>query len=177
MSIDSTGLHDGAARPWYRFGIVWLVTGIPALTVVAGLTTVFLAGHNADAIVSDDFRKEGIAINRDPARDEAAAELGVGARVSVDAGTVSVDLHAGRAEPPRRLVAILSHATRAPLDRMVTLERGADGTYSIALPDLARGHWYLELTPPDRTWRLTADFVDRLPSRELRPSARRPAES
>jgi hypothetical protein len=71
-----------ASRPWYREPLVWLVAAIPALTVVAGLSTVVIAARSADDVVRDDFRKEGIAINRDPARDDAAAKLGVTARVS-----------------------------------------------------------------------------------------------
>ena len=160
------------SRPWYREPLVWLAGAIPALTVVAGLSTVVIANHGADDVVRDDFRKEGIAINRDPARDDAAARLGVGARVSDADGALSVRLEAGDAEAPRALVAILSHATRAEYDRMLTLTRGTDGTYSAALPELHRGHWYVELSPPNRAWRLTGEFVDRAPALELRPAGR-----
>jgi hypothetical protein len=158
-------------RPWYREPLVLLVAAIPAATVVAGLLTVLIAGHRADPVVVDDFRKEGIAINRDPARDEAAARLGVTARVSDANGALAVRLAPGRAEAPRRLVVILSHATRAEYDRMLTLERGADGTYSAPLAALDRGHWYVEVTPADRAWRLTGEFVDRAPALDLAPSA------
>jgi hypothetical protein len=159
-----------ASRPWYREPLVWLVAAIPALTVVAGLSTVVIAGRSADDVVHDDFRKEGIAINRDPARDEAAAKLGVAARVSDVDGALTVRLALDEAQAPRALVAILSHATRAEYDRMLTLERGADGTYSAALPTLNRGHWYVELSPPNRAWRLTGEFVDRAPALDLRPA-------
>lgn len=158
-------------RPWHREPLVWLVAAIPALTVVAGLGTVVIANIGADDVVRDDFRKEGIAINRDPARDEAAARLGVAARVSDANGALSVRLELPAAEAPRALVAILSHATRAEYDRMLTLRRGADGVYSAPLEELHRGHWYLELSPPSRAWRLTGDFVDRAPALELRPIA------
>jgi hypothetical protein len=164
-----------AARRWYREPMVLLVAALPALTVVAGLATVVIAGRHSDAVVADDFRKEGIAINRDPTRDEAAIRLGVAAYVSTANGTLVVRLDRGRADAPRRLVAILSHATRAELDRMVTLDATADGTYAIAMPALPRGHWYVELTPPDRTWRLTGEFVDAAPALDLRPSAFRAA--
>lgn len=157
-------------RPWYREPLVLMVAAIPALTVVAGIATVVIAGRSADAVVADDFRKEGIAINRDPTRDAAAVRFGVAAHVSDANGTLAVRLDAGRAERPGRLVAILSHATRAELDRMMTLEPAADGTYAIALPPLNRGHWYLELTPPNRAWRLTGEFVDSAPALDLRPS-------
>jgi hypothetical protein len=159
------------ARPWYREPLVLMVAAIPALTVVAGISTVVIAGRHADAVVADDYRKDGIAINRDPTRDAAAVQLGVAAHVSDANGALTVRLDPGHAERPRRLVAILSHATRAELDRMITLEPSVDGTYSVALPPLNRGHWYLELTPPDRAWRLTGEFFDAVPALDLRPSS------
>jgi hypothetical protein len=161
------------SRAWYREPLVWLVAAIPALTVVAGLATVVIAGSNADAVVVDDFRKEGIAINRDPARDEAAERLGVAARLSDANGALTVQLESGRAEAPRRLVAILSHATRAELDRMVTLEAAGDGRYVVPMAPLARGHWYVEITPVDRAWRLTGEFRDAAPALDLRAAATR----
>jgi uncharacterized protein len=163
-----------ASRPWYREPLVWLVAAIPALTVVAGLSTVVIAARSADDVVRDDFRKEGIAINRDPARDDAAAKLGVTARVSDADGALTVRLALDEANAPRALVAILSHATRAEYDRMLTLQRGEDGTYSAALPALNRGHWYVELSPPNRAWRLTGEFVDRAPELDLRPAGAGP---
>jgi hypothetical protein len=57
---------------------------------------------------------------------------------------------------------------------MLTLQRGADGTYSAALPALNRGHWYVELSPPNRAWRLTGEFVDRAPELDLRPAGAGP---
>ena len=156
--------------PWHRVPLMWLVLAIPALTVVAGLSTIVIANVGGDVVVRDDFRKEGLAINRDPRRDAAAARLGVEARVGQDGTRLVAALVAGDAEPPRRLVAVLSHATRAEHDRMVTLERTADGAYAAELGELPRGHWYLELTPTSRDWRLTGDFVDRAGALTLKPA-------
>jgi hypothetical protein len=162
-------------RPWWREPLVWLVGGLPALTVVAGLTTVAIAMHHADGVVRDDYRKEGLAINRDPSRDDAAARLGVAATVRADEGALAVRLRPGAAEPPKRLVVILSHATLAEHDRMVTLAHAGGGVYSTEQAGLPRGHWYVEISPADRAWRLTGDFVDRTAALELRPPAARVA--
>ena len=54
---------------------------------------------------------------------------------------------------------VLSHATRAELDRLVTLTRTPQGAYFAPLPPLQEGHWYLELSPADRGWRLRGDFT------------------
>jgi hypothetical protein len=61
------------SRPWYAEPMLWLVVTIPALAVVAGLSTVVIAHLRSDTVVADDYRKEGIAINRDPTRDLASS--------------------------------------------------------------------------------------------------------
>jgi len=157
------------ARPWHREPLVWLIVAIPALTVVAGLSTVLIAYHGSDTVVADEFRADGLAINRDPARDRAAAAAGATALVDGDAAGLAVRLELARASPPRRLVLVLSHATRADLDRMLTLERDADGRYHATLGALPPGHWYLEIGPVDRSWRLTGDFNGLPHGLSLRP--------
>jgi hypothetical protein len=148
------------ARPWYREPMLWLVILLPAAAVVAALASVVIAFVTRDAVVADEYRKEGLAINLDPTRDLAAQRLGVGAELSFAAGTVSVRLDPGTAAPPTQLVLLLSHATRAEQDRLVRLTAGPNGSYSAALPALAPGHWYLEVSPADRAWRLTGEFTD-----------------
>lgn len=157
------------ARPWYREPMLWLVMTIPAVTVVGGLATVVLAHRHSDDVVADEYRKEGLAVNRDPARDRAAAELGVSASVSLRGELLSVHLERGRAGDPGQLVVVLSHATRAEHDRLVPLRATPGGDYAGTVPPLARGHWYLEVSPPDRRWRLAGEFTDAPAALELRP--------
>lgn len=150
-----------SSRPWQREPLVWLVIAIPALTVVAGLSTVLIARRGADDPVADDVRKEGLAIHQDPARDRAATALGVGARVALGDGRIRIELDAGRAPRPSTLLVVLSHATRAEFDTLLPLAQAADGSYAASLAPLRDGHWFLELTPPDRAWRLTGEFTGR----------------
>jgi uncharacterized protein len=162
---------DEQPRPWYREPMVWLVITIPALTVVGGLTTVVIAHLRSDTIVADEYRREGLAINRDPARDLAARRLGVGATLALADGTLTVRLAPGAAQPPAQLVVLLSHATRAEQDQLLTLRPGADGAYAAPLAPLAPGHWYLEVSPADRAWRLTGEFVNGPGTLTLKPRA------
>jgi hypothetical protein len=39
--------------PWWRFRIVWLVAGLPALAVAASITSAAIAIRHADPVVSD----------------------------------------------------------------------------------------------------------------------------
>lgn len=168
---DRTTHGTTGERRWHQEPLVWLVIAIPALTVFAGLTTVVVANHTADTVVVDDFRKDGLAINQDPRRDEAARRLGVSAEITAADAALRVALAPGRAAAPSKLVVLLSHATRAEHDRMVTLERGADGEYRAAIAPLPAGHWYVEISPADREWRLTSDFRDRALALALRAPA------
>ena len=155
--------------PWYRYPIVWLVIAIPALTVPAGLTTVWVAMRGADVVVTDDDRKDGLAITHDPVRDAAARSLSVHATLTVTGSTVSVVLREGRATIPERLVLVLSHATRATDDREMRLSRTGERTFAAELGPITAGHWYLELAPPDRAWRLTGEFRESPRGLELAP--------
>lgn len=153
-----------AGRPatrWNSVPLMWFVVGLPLAVVVAGFVTLAIAIRSSDVVVRDDFRKEGLAIYADPGRDAAAAALGAAAALTVDAasGSIRVELSIARGQPPDALVVLLSHATRAEYDRMVTL-RLADGAYSGRTGALPPGRWYVEITPPDRGWRLKGDFRD-----------------
>jgi hypothetical protein len=48
MNTSSISLQ---ATPWWRHGHVWLVISGPAVVVVAGLVTVFLAVRYPDAVI------------------------------------------------------------------------------------------------------------------------------
>lgn len=150
----------GPAQSWYREPLMWLVVGVPALTVAAGTVTLVLAMLGSDVVVHDDFRKEGLAIYADPTRDAAAAAAGARAILSFDGPArqlrATVSLERGRL--PDRLLVVLSHATRAELDQMVSLRRVNDG-YLGTLGPLPDGRWYVELTPPSRGWRLRGEFA------------------
>lgn len=144
-----------ARRRWFHEPWMWLVVGIPSLTVVAGGVTLYLAATGSDELVRDDFRKDGLAIYADPARDAAAVAAGATARLELDATRtrLDLDLTLEQGEPPRQLLLVLSHATRAEFDRMATLT-GRQGRYSGVVETLPPGRWYLEVTPMDRRWRL-----------------------
>ena len=162
-----------ARRPWQREPLVWLVIAIPALTVVAGLTTVVTAFRKADVEVSDDVRREGLAIHQDPTRDDAASALGVSAKFTLAGGHLHLELARGKAPPSSTLLVVLSHSTRAEYDQLLPLTAGADGAFDTALPALRSGHWYLEVTPTDRAWRLTGQFTGNDANLALSPETAR----
>ena len=54
--------HD--PRPWWKFGFVWMVIGGPAVVVVAGLVTFWIAATNPDPVIDPDYYRHGIEINQ-----------------------------------------------------------------------------------------------------------------
>lgn len=55
---------DQPGQPWWKFGHVWLVMAGPALVVIAGFTTLYLAVHIPDPVVSEDYYRKGVEINK-----------------------------------------------------------------------------------------------------------------
>jgi uncharacterized protein len=163
-----------APRPWHREPLVWLVIAIPLLAVIGGLATILIAHRGADQVVTDEISKQGLGVNPDPTRDRAAGLLGVTVELRAADDTLLAHLtvqHGGVAPLPLQLLVVFSHATRTGVDRLVTLERSGAGAGSYAgrLPPLPDGHWYLEVAPPNRAWRLTGEFVDALGTLTLQP--------
>ncbi len=52
------------AEPWWKFGHVWLVISGPAIVVVAGLITGWIALSSPDPVVDADYYRKGIEINK-----------------------------------------------------------------------------------------------------------------
>ena len=143
------------ARRWFQESLVWLVVGLPLSAVVAGFLTLWLAVRSADGLVVDDYYREGLAINRELARDQRASALGLKARIELTARRLDVALVAADpASLPARIDVQLLHPTRAGLDRRLVLNATAPGRYGTELSPLAAGDWHVLVTQAD--WRLAA---------------------
>lgn len=49
--------------PWWRYGMVWMVIAGPAIVVVAGFITLWIAISRPDPVVDDDYYQRGLNIN------------------------------------------------------------------------------------------------------------------
>ena len=148
-----------AAGPWYREPWPWLLMLGPALVIVAGSYTLWLAVSTADGLVADDYYKQGLAINRRLARDEMAVRLGLTAALRADGAAVTVRLTSRPGTGfrwPATLNLTLAHPTRAGLDQSLVLARGADGEYRGGLAAPAAGRWNVAIE--QRDWRLAGHW-------------------
>jgi hypothetical protein len=148
-------MNETAPKPWHRHPLVWMLIAIPAVAVVAGFVTLWLAITSDDGLVEDDYYKRGKEINRVLERDRAAARYGLEATIVVDpaSGAMTVQLLAPRLpQPPAQLEVAFLHATRSGFDQRLVLPRDSDGRYRGRVSPLAPGHWHLQLAAGD--WRL-----------------------
>jgi hypothetical protein len=143
------------SKPWYREAWPWLLMAGPAAVLVAGAVTTWIAFASADGLVAEDYYKQGMAINRRLAREDAAQHRGIAATVELRPGSVRVEL---RGAAPEALFVHLAHATRAGHDVRLRLTPGADGVYAAELPPLPAGRWRAAIEDARGAWRIVKEL-------------------
>ncbi len=116
-------------QPWYRQFWPWFIIALPASSVVAGLTTVWISMQTTDSlvVVSEDGVRN--AADRQLLAERFAAERNVSALVEIDPDTRMVravvrarDL----ANVPATLDFELSHPAFVDRDQKITLNKAMD---------------------------------------------------
>jgi len=141
-------------NPWYKEPWPWLLMAGPAAVIVAGAATIWIAMASADGLVAEDYYRQGLAINKVLAREEAALQRGISAEVVLESGKLQVVL---KGEKPEALFAHLAHATRAGHDMRLRLAPAGAGVYEAALPPLPAGRWRIVIEDPRSTWRIAKE--------------------
>ena len=143
-----------SVRPWYRQPWPWFLMALPAIAVIAGSITLWLAMKTSDGLVVDDYYKQGLAIEQIMAESRRASELGLQAQVRIQADAFEVFLTARTAASvPDRVRVTFSRPTRGGLDQTMILE-GKSGRFVGAHQNLASGRWDIQIEDELRTWRL-----------------------
>lgn len=151
-------MNNEPSLPWYKYPFVWFLISIPLAAVLAGMNMLWLSIDTDDGLVADDYYKQGLAINKNLAREEQASAMAISADFEYDAelGRVSLSLNRGKLDVyPDVLSFSFEHATRAGMDRQIELMHGQKNLYigyiKQMLPD---GIWHVELA--DEDWRIGA---------------------
>jgi hypothetical protein len=146
--------------------MLWLVLGIPAATLAAGLWTLSVAGGRG-AVDSADAQAHRTAQvqTRDLAADRAALARGLRATLRIERGRVLLQ---GRM-PREELRLSLQHPFDAGRDLELRLAPAEDGWRAeAAIPE---GHdWRAELQPGDGQWRLLGRCRRDVAACDLRPA-------
>jgi hypothetical protein len=140
---------------WYRHRWPWILAAGPAIVVAASLWTWVLAARTAasDGLVTEDYYRQGLAINHVLDRTRHAAQLHVGAHVSFDGARVRAVL-AGAAPPSAALRLAITSPAHAREDQRIELAAAGNGTYESAFTPLSPGVHRVVLEDREGTWRL-----------------------
>lgn len=153
------------AQPWYREFWPWFLMAGPALVVVASMITYVLAARTENALVADNYYKEGLAINRvlDAARNAATHHYH--ARLVLTPGEGAQLALTGDGKLPSRLRLMFIHPTHGRLDQTIMLEAAGQGEYRLhaagfnalaGLQDSPR--WYVRVQDEAGAWRLAGQW-------------------
>jgi hypothetical protein len=148
-------LSPPASKPWYREPWPWFLMSLPAIAVVAGLSTVWIAVKSADGLVVGDYYKAGLAVNQTLARDDAARALALTATIKNEDGALALTLAGHLQTYPEQLRLSLVHPTHSGMDQNLVLRHAGGGHYRAALPTMPAGKWHVLLADTGATWRLT----------------------
>lgn len=156
MQVNLSGSgHVATARPWYSYRWPWFLSLGPIAVILAGIPTAWLAFSRADALVVDDYYKQGKAINQDLRRARVAAALGIQIDLSYEPaqgkliGTVR-----NLSSVPDAIVIRLVHPTQPAKDRQLAIQPDAAGKFAMALPMLERARWHVAVDSARGDWRV-----------------------
>jgi len=146
--------------PWYTQRWPWLLMLGPATVLVGGGIATWLALGHPDAMVVDDYYKQGKAINQDLRRDRAASalQLRLQARYLPDQGRLQGRIDSF-GKPVTMLITIsLAHPTLPERDIVLVARPDAAGNFSVPLPALEKTHWQVVVEGGKRDWRLAGSW-------------------
>ncbi|MGZ5819111.1 MAG: FixH family protein [Burkholderiaceae bacterium] len=154
VSINPNSPIDN--KPWYAQRWPWLLMLGPFLVVLAASYTGWIAFSRQDALVVDDYYKQGRAINQDLRRDHAATNLGLRFNMHYDPAHGQLTGQLGTFDAPQsgKLLIHLIHSTLPEKDVALVVQSDAQGKFSVMLPMLEASRWQVLIENEKRDWRL-----------------------
>jgi hypothetical protein len=147
------------SRPWYKERWPWFLMAGPGVVIVAGFVTLWLAVVSNDGLVSDDYYKQGLAVNQSLQRDHQAGSLGLQGDVMRSGSSLRLLLRADSdAGLPSEIVLKLAHPTRAGQDQLIKMSMEGSGFYSGTLAADVSGRWLVSIEDPAAKWRLQGEW-------------------
>lgn len=153
--------HPGSVKPWYMYPWPWLLMLGPFIVIVAGIHTTWLAFSHPDALVVDDYYKQGKAINQNLERDRTAAgmKLDLAVRYDAAAGKLIGTIHSHGKPQTEKLNIQLVHSTLPEKDIKLQAQPDQDGNFSADLPMLDMARWQVLVEGEGHEWRLNGAWA------------------
>jgi uncharacterized protein len=147
---------QAASKPWHREPWPWILMSGPAIVVVAGFVTLYLAVSTSDGVVADDYYKQGLGINRVIERDARARSLGIAAQVMFNEQRDGVRVILASSAPlPPSLRMKLIHPTRKDSDQTIELRHAGPAFYEARMQAPRGATWRVAIEDAAGTWRIT----------------------
>lgn len=149
-------------QPWYRQGWPWFLILLPLAMVVASMVTLYLALETDEALVRDDYYKEGLAINRRLEQEARARERGISAELRYDPATLALELRLdGIAIADPQVVLAIVHPTDDSRDQSLTLAAAGNGLFlgKAAAPLDGKRYLMLDHGKGAGSWRVRGTLV------------------
>jgi len=152
-------------QPWYRQFWPWFIIALPAASVVAGLTTVWISMQTTDSLVVASGDGMQIVAERRIDAEQLATELNLAVILEVNpaTGAIQAAMRSGGLESaPAALELELSHPAFADRDQLITLHRAlpdaaGNPVWSGHFVNIPEGRWYVTLKSGD-DWRLSGEW-------------------
>lgn len=173
--------------PWYKQFWPWVLIALPLISVVAGLSTLYIAVVNQDDLVIEKWRKDGKAIHSVNTGLRAASDFGLSGTVKIDDITGEIfltlltqlaqDISAERVNfhYPEALLLKIVHPTLAARDQYLSLSNTTAHAYRGQLDQLINGSRSLYLSDVEESWQIK--FKMNFPDQQALNFSARPTAS
>ena len=141
------------SRSWYRERWTWFLMLGPALVLVAGSYTTWLAYSTDDGLVARDYYKRGLLINKTLQRDHNAAARAISAQGAWSADGRSLSIQVSGLERVATELVLRVVAYQTGTEQVVRLRDIGGGWYEAPWVRPADDRWRAVLETDD--WRLT----------------------
>lgn len=146
-------------QPWYKQRWPWLLMIGPGLVVIAGIVTVWLAIVSNDGLVTDDYYKQGLAVNKTLERDHEAGALGLQADLMRSGSAIRLMIRGNEGVVvPLTIDLKLAHPTRAGQDQIIAMTSEGQGFYGGKISGEVAGRWLVSIEDPAGKWRLHGEW-------------------
>ncbi len=153
-------INSPPVNPWYKQPWLWFLLSIPIASVILSSIMVTVAVLGRDSLVSDNYYKDGMAINQTIEQDKLAASLGLQPKLSIKGQDLLLELNASGELPVQAFLTLkLLHPTVSAKDVVLKLLPSGNGLFIGELPHLIEGRRYLDLYAFDNSWRIREEIA------------------
>jgi len=138
---------------WYKEPWAWFIFTLPAIAVVAGITTYFIANHNPDPMVVGDYYKKGKAINLELSKMKQAQKLGISFDFKLSTHDLVI-IPTGIEKTFSKLNVNFYHPTLDTKDFSLSLTPDGNGYFRHYFDSPIDGKWQVTITPFENHWKI-----------------------